>query len=319
MDIDLRPLSLGQILDRTFQFYRSRFLLFFGIAAVAGAVEMVWSLVQMLESSLLLRHHISPILIQSINSGVSILAWVVTFGVSALAMAATNRALYDLYEDRRTGILAAYAQIRSHWFRYLWLNIVTFFLAWGLVVAIVGGVAGSIAVAAQTKSLTQANVVTAIYSGMGLLIFLALPLCIWLTLRYSMANAASVSEDLGIRKSLKRSVLLSKDLRARIFVLLLVIFLAQFFFGIALAAPVFAVIVRHPNHVSVVIRAYILAVGFLGNALIKPIYCIGLTLFYLDARIRKEGYDVEWALHHQPEIALQSPDTTTPLSEPMLG
>jgi hypothetical protein len=27
--------------------------------------------------------------------------------------------------------------------------------------------------------------------------------------------------------------------------------------------------------------------------LIKPIYSIGLTLFYYDARVRKEGFDVE--------------------------
>ncbi|MGA9668885.1 MAG: hypothetical protein WBQ94_06730, partial [Terracidiphilus sp.] len=34
MNAPLRPMNLGDILDRTFQIYRSRFLVFFGIAAV---------------------------------------------------------------------------------------------------------------------------------------------------------------------------------------------------------------------------------------------------------------------------------------------
>jgi hypothetical protein len=34
-------------------------------------------------------------------------------------------------------------------------------------------------------------------------------------------------------------------------------------------------------------------VSALSSALIKPIYSIGLTLFYYDARVRKEGFDLE--------------------------
>jgi hypothetical protein len=35
---------------------------------------------------------------------------------------------------------------------------------------------------------------------------------------------------------------------------------------------------------------------FFSNVLIGPIYAIGLTLFYYDQRIRKEGYDIEWMM-----------------------
>jgi hypothetical protein len=35
---------------------------------------------------------------------------------------------------------------------------------------------------------------------------------------------------------------------------------------------------------------------FLINAFIGPIYAIGLTLFYYDQRIRKEGFDIEWMM-----------------------
>src|SRR6201995_4214584 len=38
---ELRPLTLGEVLDRTFSLYRSRFWLFCGIAASAAAVELL--------------------------------------------------------------------------------------------------------------------------------------------------------------------------------------------------------------------------------------------------------------------------------------
>src|SRR5436305_6058495 len=38
---ELRPLSLGELLDRTFSLYRSRFWPFAGIASMAAAVEVV--------------------------------------------------------------------------------------------------------------------------------------------------------------------------------------------------------------------------------------------------------------------------------------
>src|SRR5271157_4402423 len=38
---DLRPLSTGEILDRTFQLYRSRFTLFAGLAMLPAAVAVV--------------------------------------------------------------------------------------------------------------------------------------------------------------------------------------------------------------------------------------------------------------------------------------
>jgi hypothetical protein len=53
----LRPLSTGEVLDRTFSLYRSRFLLFAGIATVASAARMVGSAVQIGVQQTMLRHH----------------------------------------------------------------------------------------------------------------------------------------------------------------------------------------------------------------------------------------------------------------------
>jgi len=48
--LDLRPLSLGDILDRTFSLYRRHFLLFIGIAGIPQLLVLVFSLAQTLFS-----------------------------------------------------------------------------------------------------------------------------------------------------------------------------------------------------------------------------------------------------------------------------
>ena len=42
--LDLRPLSLGELLDRTFFLYRRNFLLFFGLAVIPYVVLVVLGL-----------------------------------------------------------------------------------------------------------------------------------------------------------------------------------------------------------------------------------------------------------------------------------
>ena len=44
--LDLRPLSLGEILDRSFSLYRENFTLFIGIAAIPRLLVLALRLVQ---------------------------------------------------------------------------------------------------------------------------------------------------------------------------------------------------------------------------------------------------------------------------------
>jgi hypothetical protein len=36
--------------------------------------------------------------------------------------------------------------------------------------------------------------------------------------------------------------------------------------------------------------------GFFTNTFLGPIWATGITLFYYDQRVRKEGYDIEWLM-----------------------
>src|SRR5258708_39521780 len=58
MRAELRSSSLGEILDRTAQMYRSHFLLYFGIASVSYAAVLV---LHLLANLLLFSHRISNV------------------------------------------------------------------------------------------------------------------------------------------------------------------------------------------------------------------------------------------------------------------
>ena len=312
MNIELRPLRLGEILDRTFQLYRARFALFLGIAAASTLLELLWSALQLGETSLLGRGHIVGPALQVITTATAVVGWAFGFGCAALATAAINRAVHSIYEGKSVGIASAYVAVRSRWLTCVWANILAFFIAWSPVIVVVFSVLMSVALAKTAKSLTQANAVTFVYGFAAIAAVVAVPLCLWLSLRYSLAIPACVQEGIGTLRSLKRSVTLSRESRGRIFVLLLVVGAAWMVILMALMIPTFAILAKNKGHMAPGLTVYTLAVSFLCSTLMKPIYGIGLTLFYYDARVRKEGYDVEWMLEHStlPETVV-SPDPFT--------
>ncbi len=104
-----------------------------------------------------------------------------------------------------------------------------------------------------------------------------------------------------MRPALRRSVGLSKRLRGRIFVLLFMAAVLQTILGFALLAPIFGAFSRGHGHVSLWLTAYTLLAGFVSTCLATPIYGIGLTLFSLDTRVRKEGFDIERLLEKAAE------------------
>jgi hypothetical protein len=293
MDIELRPLSLSEILDKIFQLYRARFVLFLGIAAVSTTIEFGWNLINLGQAQWLTRIHVPVPTRQLISSGSIIAGWAFMFAAAAVCLAATNRAVSAIYDGEPTGIAKAFAASRSNWLRCIWVNTLTFLVAWGSLILVFLGAIMAVILASRARTMGQAYTITFVYGATGLLMLAAFPLCIWLTLRYSLAVPACVQEGLKTRQALKRSVFLSKGTQGRIFVLLMIVGSAQAMAGAVFLAPVFVLVMRARGHASAAVAAYTLAVSALSSALTKPIYCIGLTLFYYDARVRKEGFDLE--------------------------
>jgi len=155
--------------------------------------------------------------------------------------------------------------------------------------------------------------------GFAVLALGALVYSILMALRYSLAIPASVVEDLKARQAIRRSIELSKGSRGRIFVLGLLISAIQI--GLISITQVFFIVamytaVKHHAQVPVWLQILQQIVGFLTNSFIGPMYATGLTLFYYDQRIRKEGFDIERMMEAAgmtlPAVPAEAPAATLP-------
>ena len=308
MQTNLRPMSLGEILDRTAQLYRTNFLLFAGIASVYAGVLLVLNLIQLGLNQLMLHWNMTQQLpIASLGYVVLIFPVIILCAVAAVA--ANNRAVAWVNLGQPATIRAAYKSIWPKIGRYLWLATIIAFVVYSPFIFIFGGYCGFLYGYARPRGFFTTGGQQADPSGLFVvgLVSLALfgLLLAWLVyaalmgLRYSLAVAACVIEDIPARKAIRRSIELSKESRGRIFVLGLLIFAIQL--GLVMITQMFFFVAAYlavkKGHT---LPAWMLAlqqlVGFFTNSFIGPMYATGLTLFYYDQRVRKEGFDIEWMM-----------------------
>jgi hypothetical protein len=302
MESNLRPLSLGEILDRTAQLYRENFLLFAGIAAVNSGILLFLNLCQIGLGEVMRAMHLTKQLL-GVSIGFLILILPLIFICAGAAVAANNRAVAWIYLGERATIRGAYKSILPRLGRYLWLMTIIVFVVYGPGVVIYGGYLGVLLSLGLFKNTPGTAPASGSFVILGILTLIFLTLvaawlayAIFMGLRYSLAIPCAVVEDLKARAALRRSILLSKGSRGRIFVLGLLIGAIQI--GLALIAQGPFLFVAVKNHFVLPVWAQVLQqlVGFATNSFIGPMYATGLTLFYYDQRIRKEGFDIEWMM-----------------------
>ncbi len=202
-DTQLRPMNLGEILDRTFGLYRKHFKLFVGIMAPPAALAAIGGLVmQYRQAPLLQMQHDTPgvmnaemirmvILLIAGSLAFLLVYWV----LYALALGATTCALTSLLKGGRLTIKEAYGSVGDRLLGLLFLPIVIFFfvlaagLGAGLMVALVGG--GATAVSGWI------GIPLIIVGSFGTLFFIS-----WLLLGYSVTVPALVIEEIGLLDSM---------------------------------------------------------------------------------------------------------------------
>ena len=303
MESNLRPLTLGEILDRTAQLYRTNFLLFAGIAAVYAGVLLLVGLLQIGLGETLRVLHLTERL-QWLAWTSTALAMLLVFLFAGMAIAANNRAVAWVHLGEPATIRAAYAGILPRLGRYLWLMTIAAFVVWTPLILVYGAYYGVIAfylpkgfLAHPEASTPQASIIFGVASLAFVLLLIPTGIyAILMGLRYSLAVPASVVENLRAFPALRRSIGLSKGSRGRIFLLGLLVVVIQL--GLGGITQWFFIVAAFKQHgeLAAWVRALQQIVGFFTNTFVGPIYAIGLTLFYYDQRVRKEGYDIEWMM-----------------------
>jgi hypothetical protein len=292
MKFDLRPLSTGEILDRTFQIYRSRFSLFAGLAVLPAAVSVVTQAIRLWYAAhQSLQVHQGPDLyrVQIVTGLLAVVSAIISLILYGITQAATTWAVSAVYLGEPASIKAAFAIAGKHWFRYtlivLWQIWTGFWLPFALV-------AGGVAVQLANRKSMGANATAGL---LYLVAFLSLVYAVWAYIRVSLAVPAAVVESLKVRASIKRSKQLLIDRKVRVFLLLIFLFALYLVVG-AMQAPLALIALRSRGTQAFATHAISLGLSFVTGTLVGPIGAIAVCLFYIDERVRREGFDIEWMM-----------------------
>ncbi len=326
MQTTLRPLTLGEILDRTAEIYRKNFLLLAGISSIYSGILLVLGLIQVVLQHGFSAKQMNAGLIAAAVIGIALLA-LVSLVCGGVAVAANTRAVGWLHLGEPASIGAAYRAVLPRTRTYVWLLTKIYFLAWFPCVLIYAAYAVLILHYVKAMSLMNPQApAPAIDQGTALMLlgasvvffFLLVGFGVYgiiMSLRYSLAVPACTVENLKSREAIKRSVLLSKGSRGRIFMLgLLTVIIQVGLIGLT-QGFFFLAGVKHKGALPLWMSIAQQFLAFLTNTFVGPIYATGFTLFYFDQRIRKEGFDIE----HMMQAAGMVPVAAGPQIEPGAG
>jgi hypothetical protein len=333
MTTQLRPLSLGEILDRTAELYRSNFLLFAGTSAIFASVMLFTEMV-ILGVDDLLGYPNVPGHLQWAVATLSVLQMIVILLAAGLSIAAFNRMVAWVYLGEPASIRAAVSSAFPRVRTYLWLMInvgtraygpiwVLYIIFFAMMFAVLpSGWLTNPSVMQQPHAMDPVKALQLLMSMLvlGPLFVAAGIYAVLMSLRYSLAMPVCVVESLAAGPAIKRSIELSKGARGRIFVMGLLVYAIRTGLGLLLGFPLIFFAVKHMGQpLPLGLMAVTQIAGFLVNTFIGPIYSTGLTLFYYDQRVRKEGFDIVWMMQaaglspHAELPAAAAPESEQPL------
>ncbi len=330
-----RPLNLGEILDRTIQLYRSRFLVFFGIAFVptgvvltlAAIIFILFALISLGGVSINSNPAVGFMAIMLIVVIVSV-ALPICLSAAALGSAAINKAVTHPWLSEQITIRDAYKQAWRRGWSYIALFLLEALLVWVVPLAVwIGLVFFGTIMAALAQTAGMGMAAGAIFFMGAIVVISALATyCVWMLLRLSLAFPACVVEGISSTAAIKRSFSLSNGTRGRILLLYTLGTVLNYLLMMAITVPAIFVLALLPGAnnperaqtASMVMLIVIYGTSFAVQALTRPVYGIALMLFYYDQRIRKEGYDIEWMMQQagmmtpaQQAAVLQQPAELT--------
>ena len=299
MTLDLRPLTLAELLDRSFSTYKRHLWLFVGIMAVPASIALVYSVViQIVQFSLGLQPkpgetvtpdevmwRMVPVFIGAI---VFLLIYLVVY---AFALGATTIAIAHLYRGERISVGRAYREVKGRGGRLILL------LVWaGLRIG--GAWVGTITLCAVVAAAVA--LITPVLSPFVVLIgFLASGvLVMFFVVRYGVAVPAVVLEQHTAGEALARSVSLTEDHRGRVFLVVLCSVVITYATAALLQGPFMlgAFIAGPGSSAGLVLTLAGAVLGTVGGMFSGPLMKIGLAMLYYDLRIRKEALDLQMML-----------------------
>jgi hypothetical protein len=316
MNLDLRPLTLGELLDRSFGLYRRHFFLFVGLMAVPSVFALLFGVFGQILPEVF-KAQVGPVpdpnpATMALLFGLGALGFVVLMFAYWIAymvtLGATTVAVSELYVGRTATIASAYGQVREHVGRLLLLALLVALRLLGifaaLMVAVIAFGLVAVVVLGENRALGVALVMLATFAAM---LF-----CGLFSLRYALSVPALVLEHAKASESIRRSVLLTRGNFWRtavlmIFALIITYAAMALFQGPFLVAGAMA---ATGSSAALWLNVAGAVTGAVGGAICGPLMVIALALLYYDLRIRKEGLDLQIMMDNldpHPESPVPAP------------
>jgi hypothetical protein len=308
MDNQLRPLNLGEILDRTAQLYRRNFWLFVGTAAL----PLVFVLALAIPTGAIF---VIPGIAGSGNWAntpsaviaialLCLIAVPIYLAVYVYSYAGITQATMSVHLGEKPTIRATLKSVHPRFWTYLWYLLLQGILAFAAPAAVAVAF-----IAPLIYFMSRPGVDFPSRLALGFLLALVavalIGVMVWLTLSYALGMPACIVENKTAWESIVRSWKLSQGTRGRIFVTYLLVIALAFAVSMAAAIPLLIVVslstslgsnALNSSTALVVTEIVRVVLDFASQVLLAPVFMIAAVLFYYDQRIRKEGFDIEWMM-----------------------
>jgi hypothetical protein len=302
MSTGLRPMNLGEILDRTFQIYRKRFPSLVAVGIILAALMLAFHLVDMQWVGF--RSLVKPFR----QPGIFMWNMVVALGFYHISSLLTGAIFAAIVKQASSAVLDEDCTLRTslrffavRWSGYLWLSFLKVVTVLVLVEAAAVGLLTGMGYSMDALGMLNGDnnwafaALILVPTVIGVYLFLRVGACL------SLALPVAALEEMRGFKALRRSWTLSRESRGRLAAawVLLAAFLTLLSWGLQLLVRWgFIYLYWHLNFrrsthfyeaVYFVLNGAVTALG-------GPLYPIAVTLFYYDQRIRHEGFDIEWMM-----------------------
>lgn len=300
-EFQFRPLTTGQILDRSFALYRSHFWLFAGFAVFPAAVSLLFGLARV--GYLLATHQ--PLVARGLGTraaytttGLSLFGFLLSMCVYGISIAATTWCIAAIYQGNAATMRSGFEFAFRRWLRYILLVLCVFISALWLPFLAGAALTAGVFAVPGLKGSASAFIGFALFVGFAAIV-------VWTVIRFlrvSLAIPACVVEELSIWASIRRSKVLLVSRKGRIFLLFLFLYVLELVF-FAVLIPISALLAHKGPTGFLIIQLSTLTLTFLYGVLISPVYAVGLCLFYFDERVRREGFDIEFLMRKSEEAS----------------
>lgn len=324
----LAPLGAGDLIDRAVRLYRRHFLTLIRIAAPPVLVFAAGSTIFTIgvheigataSSSRMLFY------LLMIVGGVVIMICGALFSLIVMGGATRNLVVHLLF-DEPVSFSATYRAVKSRFWGLLWASILVAawlgFCAW-LAITAFYLVFAVLLMATLAFSSVMPTWITAIFTGLGTFtaIVFGIILFFWLAGRMAYVPQAMLVEGRSVTSAIGRSFSLASGNARRLMAMTLFTFFATYsalalliiplgWYGWLNGVDISPFGATWPAWYSIGYEVILQC----SHILLAPIWMLGLSLLYVDERVRHEGYDIELMAARQLSEMPQLPGVMSPFA-----